>query len=216
MKLVGLLDSPYVRRVAISLQLLDVRFEHQPLSVFAGFEAFRAINPVVKAPTLVLDEGEMLVDSSLILQYAEAIAGSGRSLMPPDLAGQRQALRIIGLALTANEKSVQLVYERKLRPADKQHAPWIDRVTGQLLAAYDALDAAFRDAPRPSQSQTIDQAGITTAVAWMFSRMMVPDVIAATAYPSLQNFSERAEALLEFKAAPFGSTAYRHPDGAAT
>lgn len=215
MKLIGLLDSPYVRRVAISLQLLDIRFEHQPLSVFAGFEAFLAINPVVKAPTLILEDGEMLIDSTLILQYAEAIAGSGRSLMPRDLAGQRHALRIIGLALAANEKSVQIVYERKLRPADKQHAPWIDRVTGQLLAAYDALEAAFRDAPPPSGSQTIDQAGITTAVAWMFSRMMAPDVITATAYPALQAFSERAEALPEFKAAPFGATAYRHPDDAA-
>ena len=49
MKLVGMLDSPYVRRVAISLQLLGLRFEHQSLSVFRGFDEFQRINPVVKA-----------------------------------------------------------------------------------------------------------------------------------------------------------------------
>ena len=53
MKLIGMLDSPYVRRTAISLQLLGVPFEHQSLSVFRTYDEFRRINPVVKAPTLV-------------------------------------------------------------------------------------------------------------------------------------------------------------------
>ncbi|MBU4508107.1 MAG: glutathione S-transferase N-terminal domain-containing protein, partial [Gammaproteobacteria bacterium] len=50
MKLIGMLDSPYVRRVAISLQLLDLPFEHQSLSVFRTFDEFSRTNPVVKAP----------------------------------------------------------------------------------------------------------------------------------------------------------------------
>jgi glutathione S-transferase len=81
MKLVGMLDSPYVRRVAISLQLLGLRFEHQPLSVFSTFEQFRDINPVVKAPTLIIEDGQVLMDSTLILQYAEQLARP-RTLMP--------------------------------------------------------------------------------------------------------------------------------------
>jgi glutathione S-transferase len=84
MKLVGMLDSPYVRRVAISIQLLGLRFEHQSLSVFRTFSEFQKINPVVKAPTLVCDDGEVLMDSTLILQYAEALAHP-RTLMPSDL-----------------------------------------------------------------------------------------------------------------------------------
>ena len=116
MKLVGMLDSPYVRRVAISLQLLAIRFEHQSLSVFGGFEEFQRINPLVKAPTLICDDGELLIDSTLILQYAEAMAKPGRSLVPVDIDDQRHALRIIGLALAACEKSVQIIYERNLRP----------------------------------------------------------------------------------------------------
>ena len=71
MKLIGMLDSPYVRRVAISLKTLDIPFEHASISVFRGFEAFQAINPVVKAPTLVLDDGEVLMDSTLIIDYLE-------------------------------------------------------------------------------------------------------------------------------------------------
>ena len=209
MKLIGMLDSPYVRRVAISLQLLGIRFEHQSLSVFGGFEEFQRINPLVKAPTLICDDGELLIDSTLILQYAEAIASTGKSLMPTSKAEQQHALHIIGLALAACEKSVQIVYERNLRPTEKQHAPWVERVTGQLLAAYAALESSFRDQPQSITSSSIDQAGITTAVAWKFTQEMLPEIIPAADYPALRALSEQAEALTEFAAAPCGSSTYR-------
>lgn len=79
MKLIGMMDSPYVRRVAISLELYGVEFASHPLSVFSSFEAFSRINPAVKAPTLVLDNGIRLMDSSLILSYFEAQAAPGAS-----------------------------------------------------------------------------------------------------------------------------------------
>src|SRR3954447_8437905 len=108
MRLIGMLDSPYVRRVAISLELMGLEFEHQSLSVFRDFEAFAAINPVVKAPTLVADDGVVLMESSLILEYAEALAIDGRKLSG---AATARLQRIVGLALAACEKTVQLVYE---------------------------------------------------------------------------------------------------------
>ena len=101
MKLIGMLDSPFVRRVAISLQLLDLPFEHEALSVFSTFDEFHDINPVVKAPTLVCDDGQILLDSTLILEYAEHIAPPGRSLMPDYADTLRRDLRIIGFALAA-------------------------------------------------------------------------------------------------------------------
>lgn len=209
MKLIGMLDSPYVRRVAISLQMLGIPFEHQSLSVFGGFDEFQRINPLVKAPTLICDDGDVLIDSTLILQYAEAIASSGRSLMPTDAASLRHSLRLIGLALAACEKSVQIVYERKLRPTEKQYAPWVERVSGQLLAAYDALEAASRDRSLTVTSRTIDQAGITTAVAWKFTQEMLPDIVQAADYPALRTLSDKAEALAAFAAAPCGPSTYR-------
>ena len=109
MKLIGMLDSPYVRRVAISLQMLGLPFEHQSLSVFRTFDAFSRINPVVKAPTLVCDDGEVLMDSTLILEYAQALAHP-RSLMPAQPKALQHALCVLGDALAACEKSVQIVY----------------------------------------------------------------------------------------------------------
>ncbi len=209
MQLIGMLDSPYVRRVAISLQLLDLPFEHRSISVFRTFDEFHTINPVVKAPTLVCDDGTVLMDSTLILDYAESLAAPGKSLMPSGLAERRHALRRVGLALAACEKSVQIIYERNLRPPEKQHQPWVARVTGQLLAAYGALETEFARAPLPAADGVMDQAGISTAVAWHFSQMTLPEVVLAADFPALQRYSAAAEQLPEFIAAPHGDSTYR-------
>lgn len=203
MKLVGMLDSPYVRRVAVSLQLLGLPFEHQSLSVFRTFDEFRLINPLVKAPTLVCDDGQVLMDSTLILEYAEALARP-RTLMPSDPKALQQALTLIGLGLAAMEKTVQLVYEERLRPPEKMHEPWMQRVKGQLTAAYQSLEAELARAAIPADSSRIGQAGVTVAVAWHFTQRVQPDVVAAERFPLLTSFSTGAESLPAFRAAAHG------------
>ncbi|MEO7399312.1 MAG: glutathione S-transferase [Polaromonas sp.] len=209
MQLIGMLDSPYVRRVAISLQLLGLRFEHQSLSVFSTFAQFQQINPVVKAPTLVCDDGEVLMDSTLILDYAEALAAPRKSLMPTSLPERQHALRVIGLALAACDKCVQIVYEHNLRPAEKLHEPWVARVTGQLLAAYEALELELQRRPLAVTSSTIGQAGISAAVAWCCTQQKTPEVVNPANYPALHALSSQAERLPAFSAAPYGDGTYR-------
>lgn len=196
MKLIGMLDSPYVRRVAISLDLYGVDFEHQSLSVFSTFAEFSKINPVVKAPTLVLDDGTVLMDSSLILDYLESLAPADKKLLPQAPAARAHDLQVLGLALAACEKSVQIVYEHNLRPAEKLHAPWLDRISGQLLAAYSLLEKQLGD------SEALDQATLTAAVAWSFSQYTVASVVKADAFPNLKRLAERLEQHPAFKKYP--------------
>ncbi|HUG22088.1 glutathione S-transferase [Piscinibacter sp.] len=206
MQLIGMLDSPYVRRVAISLQLLGLPFEHRSISVFRGFDQFRRINPVVKAPSLICDDGEVLMDSTLILEYAEALAAPRKSLMPSDVGAKQHELRLIGLALAACEKSVQIVYEHELRPAEKQHGPWLTRVEGQLLAAYAALEQEVARRPFDAHGGTMTQAGVSCAVAWHFTQSLLPDIARPADHPALQAHSARSEQLAEFLAAPHGES----------
>lgn len=201
MQLVGMLDSPYVRRTAVSLRLLGIPFEHRSLSVFSTFEQFRAINPVVKAPTLVLDDGAVLMDSTLIVEYAEFLAG--RSLWPAEAAARLRALRLTGLALAACEKTVQIVYERKLRPAEKLHQPWVDRVLGQLLAAYDQLEREVAATPWTAEEEAaLTQDAVSAAVAWSFTQLMLPELVDPARFPALAAHAARAEALPVFAALP--------------
>jgi len=202
MQLIGMLDSPYVRRVAISLKLFGLPFEHRPVSVFRHFEEFRRINPLVKAPSLVCDDGVVLTDSSLILDYLEPLAAADRRLMPPGGAPRRQALQLLGVALTACEKAVQIVYERQLRPPEKQHQPWLDRIGLQLLSACDALEAAAAQAHPWLLGERLSQADVSVAVAWRFVQFTVADLIPADACPALSAWSARAESLPEFRSTP--------------
>ena len=205
MRLIGMLDSPYVRRTAIALRLLGIPFEHDPLSVFSTFEQFSRVNPVVKAPTLVCDDGTVLMDSALIIDYLENLAG--RALYPAGLAQRTRALRVTGLAMAACEKIVQIVYERQLRPAEKQHAPWLDRVHKQMLAALTALDAEIARHPLAADEASLTQAGLSAAIVWRFMQIKLDAPVADATCPALAAHSARCEALPAFAATPTEETA---------
>ena len=191
MKLFGMMDSPYVRRTAISMKLLGINFNRQPLSVFENYADFRLINPLVKAPTLVLDDGVTLIDSGLIIEFLEK--QSNKSLMPFELNRYKLATRWIGLALVACEKSIQIVYERNLRPPEKQHAPWIQRVREQLLAAYGALENELSETPLDIYDEKLDQLCVTVGVAWRFTQFVLPEIVKEKDHSFLTNFSIATE-----------------------
>ncbi|MFP3589606.1 glutathione S-transferase N-terminal domain-containing protein, partial [Paraburkholderia sp. SIMBA_055] len=83
---------------------------------------------VVKAPTFIADDGTLLIDSSLILDYLDHLSPPDKRLIPAAPGERLKALSLIGFALAACEKTMQNVYELNLRPAERQHQPWIDRV----------------------------------------------------------------------------------------
>lgn len=195
MQLIGLLRSPFVRRVAISLKYYGIPFEHYPLSTFEDYDTLATINPVVKVPTLVLDNGEVLMDSSLILEYFESVIPVTQKLLPTSSVELARNLRIIGLALMACEKTVQLVYEKKLRPEEKQHQPWIERVTKQINGAFKSIeDELIKQTFMPSD-QSINQASISVAVAWTFNQQALPNILPKSNFPMLSNFTDELEAL---------------------
>lgn len=202
MILVGMLDSPYVRRVAVSMKRMGLAFEHRPLSVFRTFDQFRAINPVVKAPTLVCDDGTVLMDSTLILDHLESLVEPARRLMPGAVADRREALRLIGLAMAACEKCVQIVYEHHQRPAEKVHEPWLERVVSQANAAFAELEHAASGAKPWLQGERFGASDVAAACAWRFAQFYDAREVPAARYPALVAYSARAEALPEFASTP--------------
>lgn len=203
MKLIGMLDSPFVRRAAISLECLGIPFEHEAISVFKTFVEFQQINPVVKAPTLILDDGTLLMDSNLIIQFAESI--SQKSLMPNEINKKIMSFRILGLCLAASEKAVQMIYEKNLRPTELHFEPWLKRVEGQLIAALTGVENELKKTPSCFTDGLLTQATITAAVTWQFINNMLPQLIQAQDYPLLAAHSEKTETLPEFlKYPPIG------------
>ena len=201
MQLIGFMDSPFVRRVAVTAQILGIPYDHRELSIFRDFEEFSEINPLVKVPTIICDDGQVLVDSQLIIDYLESLSG-GSTLMPSAESNYIHALNVIGTAMVANEKTVQLIYELETRPEALQHQEWIDRVQRQLTGAIDLLEAQYADVTEWLFGTEISQADITVAITWKFTQFRYPQRVAAANHPALTGLSARAEALPEFQACP--------------
>lgn len=202
MKLIGMLDSPFVRRTFITARMLGIPFEHESLSVFRNFDAFHAINPLVKAPTVVMDDGEVMVDSSQIIAWLEHSAAPGHSLWPTDSAQYRRCLQLTSLGLAAAEKSVHRVYEMKVRPREFRDPDWLRRVEKQIADTYAVLEkhvgkGDWLCGERPTQ------ADITVAVAWRFTHYSAPGLVADSDYPGIAALAANAEALPAFTAADY-------------
>jgi glutathione S-transferase len=200
MQLIGMLDSPYVRRVAIALIVARIPFTHRPISLFRHIDQFSKLNPLLKAPTLVASDGTTLMDSSVILDYLAGAHPRIAALTPSQAPARLRALRATGLALTVMEKAVQRHYKRMLRPAEKQHEPWVDRVVGQLTGGLSALNAELPGSGWVSGE--LGLADISVACAFGFTESVLADLVDTNPYPNLAAFSVRAEALPAFRAAP--------------
>src|SRR3954470_9972092 len=130
MILIGQFDSPFVRRVAIAMRLYGIGFEHRPWSTFGDAGKIAPYNPLRRVPTLVLDSGEALIESTAILDYLDETVGAERAMLPPRGEARRRQLRLCALATGLGDKAVSLVYERVLRK--EQLKLWVERCEAQI------------------------------------------------------------------------------------
>jgi glutathione S-transferase len=206
MILIGMFDSPFVRRVAVSMKLLGVEFEHRNWSVGKDFERIRQYNPLGRVPTLVLPDGEALIESSAILDFLDDRAGPERALLPRSGKDRRDALRLMAVATGAAEKGVAQVYETVFRPPEKRFSPWTDRCAAQMHAALAELDRVSRERlSGPGAGgwligDRLSQADITATCVYTFLGDALAINRAGAAYPALAAIAARCEALPEFRA----------------
>lgn len=203
MILVGQYDSPYSRRVAISLRVLGIPYEHDTRSVFGDFDSMRKTNPLGRIPSLVLDDGTVLIDSAAILDWIDESVGPERALIPPSGPARREALQRIALANGAVDKiGGGANYERLIRPRRYRWPEWIERTTVQGQGALAALDALSWPSASP-----IDQAQITAGCALDYVRVTAPELLPPGRYPVLDALLERLRASPEFQATGFSDYA---------
>jgi glutathione S-transferase len=199
--LIGMFDSPFVRRVAVSMQLLQIDYEHADWSVGRDFDRIRAYNPLGRVPTLVLDDGEVLCESAAILDYLDERVGTARALLPAGGPERRQALRLMALAIGAAEKGREQIYEHAFRPADKRHEPWLQRCRAQMHGALAEIERYCERGSADSWliGSALSQADITVSCAFTFLRESLRPADLSTPYRQLAALTNRCEAMPAFK-----------------
>lgn len=198
MILIGQYDSPFVRRVGVAMTLAGVAFEHRPWSVFGDGERIAPLNPLVRVPTLLLDDGEAVVDSHAMIDLVDGVLGPERALFPNAEPARRRALRVAGLALGAAEKGVSLFYEHRLH--DQVSQVWSQRCRMQMESALGVLDA--ERGARSSRywfGDTIGHADIAVGCAFRFLCEAHAGLELAARYEALAGFSTMLESLPAFR-----------------
>ena len=198
MILIGQYDSPFVRRVAIALRLYDVAYEHRPWSTFGDADKIAPYNPLRRVPTLVLDSGEALIESTAILDYLDETVGPDRAMLPPRGEARRRQLRLCALATGLGDKSVSLVYERVLRK--EQLKLWVERCQAQISGVFDVLEQERAAVKTPYLfGERIGHADVAVACVLRFTGEAHEALFDAARYPALAAHAARCEALPPFK-----------------
>lgn len=199
MILIGQYDSPFVRRVAIALQLYGMGYEHRPWSTFGDAAQIAPFNPLRRVPTLVLDDGDALIESAAILDWLDELAGPSRALIPRQGLPRRQALNVCALATGLGDKAVSLVYERVLH--DQTSAVWLARCEAQIADVLKVLESQ-RERRKTDFwfGDKINHADIAVACVLRFVREAHPGVFDPERWPVLNAHAARCEALPVFQA----------------
>lgn len=204
MKLYGRYLSPFARRVGTSLTLLDLPFEHIPLSVIDQREELSKLNPMTRVPALELDDGTILIDSAAILDTLDQMAGPAKALMPASGTPRREAMQLIAFAVGACDKMVSAYYERSRRPQEFLYEDWASRCEEQARAALVQIDGAIARATTAGHTYMIDnrltQADVSAVIAFDFARTVLPEHVAPTgALPHLEEFATRLNSMEAFR-----------------
>lgn len=194
MILVGRNLSPFVRRSAIVLKTLGMDFEPKALSTADDTDEILKINPVGRVPSLILEDGETIVDSQAIIDHALEEGDPDNRLLAPSGPERRVVLRISAIAQGAMEKAVASSYERNRRPKDKVFKGWVDQVDAQNASALASLDAMAQAGGEWIHGDHMTLADINAAVAFDFVSIAEPYLVKGDAYPALAALSQRCNA----------------------
>ena len=199
MILIGQYDSPFVRRVAIAMSLYDLPFGHRQWSTFADADKIRPFNPLTRVPTLVLDSGDVLVESHAIIDYLDSLVAADRALFPRAEPARHRALKIAALATGLGDKAVGLFYEKRLH--QQVSDVWVERCRLQIASVLAVLEA-----DRAARSgaywfgDRIGHADIAVAAVLRFLAEAHPGLLAPAEHPALAAHAARLEALPVFQA----------------
>jgi glutathione S-transferase len=198
MFLIGQYDSPFVRRVAIALRLYGLPFEHRPWSTFGEGDKIAPYNPLRRVPTLVLDDGEALVESAAILDYLDDLVGEEKALIPARGEARRRQMRIGALSMGLGDKAVSLLYERVLRK--ERLKLWVERCESQIGGVLAMLEKERASVATPFWfGERIGHADIAVACVLRLTGEAHPGLLDAARYPALTAHAAACEALPVFQ-----------------
>lgn len=203
MILVGQFDSPVTRRIGVVLNLYALPFSRNTQSVFRDAADIAKISPLTRIPALILDTGEVLIESAAICDYLDELVGPARALVPQNGPERRRILQDTALIQGTMEKIGVVVYERHYHPPAHRSAEWEGRCLAQISAGL--AECERRCANPWFSGQTLSHADVMLTCTMGYIALRLPEVSLPHQHPNLVTLATRCESLPAFRAAAIGA-----------
>jgi glutathione S-transferase len=197
MKLIGSLTSPYVRKVRVVMAEKKLDFQFVLEDVW-GTEAVLKSNPLGKVPCLVMEGGEAVFDSRVIVEYLDTLSPVGKLIPPP--GRERTEVRtwealadgVLDAAILARLEATW-----SGRSEGERSQAWIDRQMSRVHASLKAFSQGLGDKPWCMGNHfTLADVAVGCALGYLDFRFS--DIDWRTPYPNLQKLSEKLAARPSF------------------
>ena len=135
--------SPFGRKIKLALGILglDKEISIEKADPTDASDSLRQQNPLGKIPALIVENGTVLYDSPVILEYLDHRAG-GAKIIPAEPDARFAALTLQALCDGILDAGILLVYEARWRPPEMAVEKWLDHQRGKVQRALDGLEAA--------------------------------------------------------------------------
>lgn len=175
MKLYGNDASPFVRKVLVAASETGLRdrIDYQALAVVPTQHnaEMAAVNPLMKIPTLIADDGAALFDSRVICEYLDTLH-QGRKLVPAAGPDRWRVLRFAAMCDGMLDAGLLVRYEHAFRPKELHWEVWLE---AQRVKSRQALDQAAREL-NPAEPINLGQIALACAIGWLELRKPLGDI----------------------------------------
>ena len=191
MKLIGSTTSPYVRKVRIVMAEKKLDYQFLLDNVWSADTRIAASNPLGKVPCLVMEGGEAVFDSRVIVEYLDTLSPVGKLI--PSTGRERAEVKTWealadGLLDAAILVRLENTFEGR-KPSERSQA-WIDRQMDKVHASLKAMAQGLGDKPFCSGIHlSLSDIAVGCALGWLEFRF--PDIGWRAEYPNLAKLTDK-------------------------
>ncbi len=201
MILVGQFDSPFVRRVAATMNHYGMPFDRHVLSAFGDKADLARLNPLGKVPALIVGDDDIVFDSAAILDYLDSLVDASVALTPRDGKERRHVIRLATVAAGLSDRAVQLRTETVRRPAQLQNPAFVDDYHAAIRGSLDYLEAQCVGPWMLGEAASQADFSVTATLTHLSAR--VSEYADLRPWPKIADVRTAGEALPAFAEAPF-------------
>ncbi|MYM40451.1 glutathione S-transferase N-terminal domain-containing protein [Duganella qianjiadongensis] len=197
MKLIGSLASPYVRKVRVVLAEKKLDYQFVLENVWAADTTIDQLNPLGKVPSLIMEDGDVLIDSRVMVEYLDTLTPVCK-LLPPNGRERADIKCWEALADGVLDAAILVRLERTQRPPELQSEQWIERQMRKVHKGLEVVAARLGESPYCAGIHySLADVAVGCMLGWLSFRF--PEIDWRGSHPNLARLYDKLSERQSFK-----------------